>query len=1380
MEERKRNRKKSWGRRLGAVLAFMMMAASLSVSSMAAEAEEKELLKAGSIQASAEHVTQKQPFASGTAGSTYFRIPAFIVTQNGNLLAAADARYGTTGDGGGLDTIASVSMDGGQTWNYSFPLYFPDGDGYTGNNATTIIDPVLVQGADETIYCLADVNPTGVTTMGGYTYPHVGTGYITVDGEEHLALTSDYSRVNTLPSEEDCTVYEYYVGDFDENGYAPVINRADGSASEYGVDKWYNLYHVKNGEYVADLTQTQVNTDTVIQQNAFYAGSVLHVYNTGYIMCAKSTDDGLTWEEPEILNPQIKRDDGKESALLVSPGQGLLTSTGTIVIPFYDHGDGEENASIIWSDDNGATWSRSNDVPGQSAGGWWSSESELVELEDGTLRMFFRSGTGAVCYADAVRNAEDDFEFTKPVNTGVSCTSTCNVTAITYSKKINGKQAILVGAPGGNGRTNGKIFTFLVNEDNSLTLKNTFSVPNSSGAYQYSCMSELDNGTIGLLWENGSAYIRYDNFGITEIVPSGYIPGIHVDIELWANESYTRQYSIDQEYKTGITQQPDPGVAEASLEVEDAEVTTTIPLHAHKANKEYSLSSFSATPDTSIQIEEAEFTLRATDTAGIYTVYNESKNVFLSNENSANTFFASEAAKIKFKASSNGEETTFQICRENDKRYVIFYYIKMDFNSNGSYSSNFETGDYELVLLEKQESISEDDILPGYRRVSQITSGRKYLISYIYEGRVLVLYPTNGTAKQTKLVGEPQIKVLPAECAITLTGKGEGTTEAVIDGTIYRIHCKGNPKINLSAGETYFIENAKEYSSSDPDIASVEAGTEIRKGLFDCISQAQNSLEGYSDTPNWDINLAGAEFVVQSLGDNYTIYNPSEEVYLVNSNAQSYFESTQITQSLTPVTNEDGTVSFEIRRVSNDNKNNRYVYFFYERMGFDAVTAKSGFESRGDFGFEFLEKQDTVTEEDPIPGYKRVSEITSGKLYLITEYYEDGIIVLYPRNGIVNQSKLYQAVEVEGAVITAQKPGAFTTVYIDGLIYDVTIREEAKEGMAPVRESLQALCDAWTDVDLSVYTKESADILKEALGNAEEILADAGASQAALTEATADLVRAIGGLEYGVQKLHLETAIEVAEKLLVLENNYNDTEALKAAIADGKSVLNDAQATQQETDEAAYAVLDELAKLAKKADVTSLESLIKAAEGIVSDKYTSDSVEVLKQAIENGKAVLEDPGREDDAVSDAYGQIIDAIIGLQMRGNKAALAAMIVRAEQVLADEAFYVADSLEGIQEELTTARAIYEDSDALQDEIDESVRALTLEVAQARLLGDVNGDGAITTDDTAEVLRAAAELCVLTEEDAASADVNGDGVTDTVDAALILQYTAEKITTF
>ena len=119
---------------------------------------------------------------------------------------------------------------------------------------------------------------------------------------------------------------------------------------------------------------------------------------------------------------------------------------------------------------------------------------------------------------------------------------------------------------------------------------------------------------------------------------------------------------------------------------------------------------------------------------------------------------------------------------------------------------------------------------------------------------------------------------------------------------------------------------------------------------------------------------------------------------------------------------------------------------------------------------------------------------------------------------------------------------------------------------------------------------------------------------------------------------------------------------------------------------------------------------------------------------------------------------------------------MIKKAESILAENSRYVAATIEGLDEELAAAKAVYDNDQAVQSEVNEAVKSLTFKIAEARLLGDVDGDGQITTNDTVEILRAAAEIATLSAEDAASADVNGDGVADTLDAALILQTAAEK----
>ena len=92
--------------------------------------------KAGSVPVSEDTLTYDQPFEPFTAGCENFRIPGLITLQNGDLLATGDARWEEWNDGGGIDSIASVSSDNGKTWNYSFPIYFPDSYGYVGQGGS--------------------------------------------------------------------------------------------------------------------------------------------------------------------------------------------------------------------------------------------------------------------------------------------------------------------------------------------------------------------------------------------------------------------------------------------------------------------------------------------------------------------------------------------------------------------------------------------------------------------------------------------------------------------------------------------------------------------------------------------------------------------------------------------------------------------------------------------------------------------------------------------------------------------------------------------------------------------------------------------------------------------------------------------------------------------------------------------------------------------------------------------------------------------------------------------------------------------------------------------------------------------------------------------
>ena len=422
----------------------------------------------------ADGTTTKEPFPQGTGGSNSFRIPSLVTLSDGTLVAAADARWNTTYDGGGLDTIVSRSSDGGANWNYTFANYLGDnGNKYNGSSSTCFIDPAMAVTSDNTIYMLVDLYPYGIALNGsGNTAPSTEKGF---DDNGRLLLSGNNN-----------SSYGYYL----ENGN---IYKSNGTLqSGYTVDEHFNITGADG-----------------IDSNLFFSDSPYKVVRTGFLYLTKSTDKGKTWSAPTLLNLKTT----SEQVCLVGPGRGLVTSSGMIVFPVYSYNGSQDSQkmSFIYSTDKGATWTRSTSFSGAS----WSSESAVVELKDGTLRFFYRNGTTNLCYVDYANGS-----WGSVVNTGLDTNSNCQISAITYSKTTDGKQVILVSCPtgpneagsdqsGASYRQNGKIFIGLVNEDKTINWQTdeTISVESvhSTNSFMYSCLTELENGDIAILYEDNES-----------------------------------------------------------------------------------------------------------------------------------------------------------------------------------------------------------------------------------------------------------------------------------------------------------------------------------------------------------------------------------------------------------------------------------------------------------------------------------------------------------------------------------------------------------------------------------------------------------------------------------------------------------------------------------------------------------------------------------------------------------------------------------------------------------------------------------------------------------------------------------------------------------
>ena len=345
--------------------------------------------------------------------------------------------------------------------------------------------------------------------------------------------------------------------------------------------------------------------------------------------------------------------------------------------------------------------------------------------------------------------------------------------------------------------------------------------------------------------------------------------------------------------------------------------------------------------------------------------------------------------------------------------------------------------------------------------------------------------------------------------------------------------------------------------------------------------------------------------------------------------------------------------------------------------------------------------------------------------------------------------------------------------------YQSVTKDSVQKASANV-ESLNKVIAMVEELNASDYTKASWAAVEEALNAAKAVAAKADATVIETTNAMTDLLAAMNSLEQGVEKTHLEISIKEAEKVLVRADKYSSLGNLEEAVANGKAVLANEDADQETVSAAATAILNELSKAVKNADLSSLESLIKSAKKLQDGNYTSNSLAKLDEVIKAAEAVVANKNRTAEEVNKAYSDLIDAVISLEKKGNKAALKAMLEKAAAVLEDSDAYVAATIEGLADVKADAQAVYDNDDAVQNEVNAAVRTLTLKLAEARLLGDVDNDGAVTTADSTALLAASAELTELDADAAAAADVNGDGVADTGDAALILEYAAEKVAGF
>lgn len=215
-----------------------------------------------------------------------------------------------------------------------------------------------------------------------------------------------------------------------------------------------------------------------------------------------STDEGVSWSEPVNLTAMVKKPEW--AGIVHGPGVGIQARDGRLIIPCSRYVDGLQ-AYVIYSEDGGKSWQRGGRTGPQM------SESQVVELADGSLMMNMRSKRGKKCRAVAF-SRDGGKTWTDPADVPELIEPVCQASILRYTLATDhGRNRLLFSNPASQeSRINGTV-RLSYDEGKTWPVGRTI----YAGSFHYSCLTVLPEMTIGCLFErDGCGKISFTRFGL--------------------------------------------------------------------------------------------------------------------------------------------------------------------------------------------------------------------------------------------------------------------------------------------------------------------------------------------------------------------------------------------------------------------------------------------------------------------------------------------------------------------------------------------------------------------------------------------------------------------------------------------------------------------------------------------------------------------------------------------------------------------------------------------------------------------------------------------------------------------------------------------------
>ena len=277
-------------------------------------------------------------------------------------------------------------------------------------------------------------------------------------------------------------------------------------------------------------------------------------------------------------------------------------------------------------------------------------------------------------------------------------------------------------------------------------------------------------------------------------------------------------------------------------------------------------------------------------------------------------------------------------------------------------------------------------------------------------------------------------------------------------------------------------------------------------------------------------------------------------------------------------------------------------------------------------------------------------------------------------------------------------------------IMEWIVYSDSEEEPTVDRTELNKALEAAGELAEDAYTPASWSVLKDAVDAANALAEDA--DQAAVDAAAKAVNDAMAALVKLADRTDLESALAAAEAVTEDELNSStpaSVEAFQNAWEEAKTVNGNLDATQEQVNDAADALLAAIDGLVPVGNKTLLEKTYEYALDLGTEGVTDSAVKAFEDAKTAAKAVLDDPNATQEMIDTAWDNLLEGIWGLGLvQGDKTMLEQLIAKAESMMENADKYVQTNWNQLVEALDKANEVMADGDAMEEDVQPAAEAL------------------------------------------------------------------------